>query len=252
MTKPNTYWWCRPQNSAKVAAKPIQIGESKIPLTTFARNIGVMLDVNVILDIQIKKVCQACLFWLRNIRQIKRCLTVESTQALVQSLVLSRLDCCNSLYHGLPKFQISNFSEFRALLPDSSHAPYIMNILSLFWCSYTGYPFLNVYNSKCSFWLLWLFKVLLHPTCLSNMLGPPLSGDWCNHALQQKLTGIVLFSIIGPRTWNTLPASLRGIIELTSFKKSLMKTILFAEAYSYYRWLCVCLNIVASVTITAP
>ena len=48
------------QNSDKVAAKPIQIGESKIPPTLSARNIGVMLDENMNLDIQIKKVCQAC------------------------------------------------------------------------------------------------------------------------------------------------------------------------------------------------
>ena len=66
-----------------------------------------------------------------------------------------------------------------------------------------------------------------------------------------KTYGDRAFSIIGPRTWNTLPASLRDINDLTSFKKSL-KTFLFAEAYSYYRWLCMCLNIVASVTITAP
>ena len=101
------------QNSDKVAAKPIRIGESKIPPTPSSRNIGVMFDENMNLDIQIKKVCQACLFWLRNIRQIKRCLTVESTQALVQSLVLSRLDYCNSLYHGLPKFQISKLQRIQ-------------------------------------------------------------------------------------------------------------------------------------------
>ena len=72
-----------------------------------------MLDENINLDILIKKVRQACLFWLRNIRQIKRCLTVESTQALVQSLVLSQLDYCNSLYHGFPKFQISKLQRIR-------------------------------------------------------------------------------------------------------------------------------------------
>ena len=41
------------------------------------------------------------------------------------------------------------------------------------------------------------------------------------------------FSIVGLSTWNTLPAPLRGINDLTSFKKSL-KTFLFAAAYSYY------------------
>ena len=43
------------RNSDKVAAKPIQIGESKIPPTPSARNIhvGVMFDENMNLDIQI-------------------------------------------------------------------------------------------------------------------------------------------------------------------------------------------------------
>ena len=44
-----------------------------------------------------------------------------------------------------------------------------------------------------------------------------------------QIYGDRAFFIIGPRTWNTLPASLRGINDLTSFKKSL-KTFLFAEA----------------------
>ena len=35
-----------------------------------------------------------------------------------------------------------------------------------------------------------------------------------------KTYGDRAFSIIGPRTWNTLPASLRGINDLTSLKKS--------------------------------
>ena len=49
-----------------------------------------------------------------------------------------------------------------------------------------------------------------------------------------KTYGDRAFCIMGPRTWNTLPASLRGINDLTSFKKFL-KMFLFAEAYSYYR-----------------
>ena len=139
------------QNSGKVAAKPIQIGESKIPPTPSTRNIGIMFDENMNLDIQIKKVCQACLFWLRNIRKIKRCLTVEFTKAPVQSLVLSRLNYCNSLYHGLPKFQISKLqriqnSSVRLITCTPYHEHIKPVLMQLHWL-----PVLNEYNLKCFF-----------------------------------------------------------------------------------------------------
>ena len=47
------------------------------------------------------------LFWLRNIRRVRRCLTLTATQLLVQALVLSRLDYCDALLLGLPQGHIS-------------------------------------------------------------------------------------------------------------------------------------------------
>ena len=94
-------------NSAKITAQPIRIGEATITPTPSARNIGVMVDDMLTMADHIKKVCQMCHLWLRNIRRIRPSLTVKSTHQLVQSLVLSRLDYCNYILHGLPKGQIA-------------------------------------------------------------------------------------------------------------------------------------------------
>ena len=41
---------------------------------------------------------QSCLFHLRRIRQVKRCMNERSLRVLIQALVISRLDYCNSIH----------------------------------------------------------------------------------------------------------------------------------------------------------
>ena len=50
---------------------------------------------------RIQAVAHSCRFMLYNIRRVRPCLTQEAAQVLIQALVISRLDYCNSLA-GLP------------------------------------------------------------------------------------------------------------------------------------------------------
>ncbi|KAF7704303.1 hypothetical protein HF521_021375 [Silurus meridionalis] len=50
----------------------------------------------------IANVARSCRFLLYNIRRIRPFLSIQAAQLLVQSLVISRLDYCNSLLAGLP------------------------------------------------------------------------------------------------------------------------------------------------------
>ena len=50
----------------------------------------------------ISTVNKSCFFHLRRIRQIKRCLNEKCLRTLVQALVISRLDYCNSILINLP------------------------------------------------------------------------------------------------------------------------------------------------------
>ena len=67
-----------------------------------ARNLGVVLDNQLCCTANITAVARSCRFALYNIRRIRPFLTREAAQLLVQSLVISRLDYCNSLLAGLP------------------------------------------------------------------------------------------------------------------------------------------------------
>ncbi|XP_061107205.1 uncharacterized protein LOC133134804 [Conger conger] len=67
-----------------------------------AKNLGMTLDNCLTLASQVSSTARTCRFFLYNIRRIRHLLTEKATQLLVQALVISRLDYCNSLLAGLP------------------------------------------------------------------------------------------------------------------------------------------------------
>jgi len=70
--------------------------------TPTARNLGVTLDSQLSLTASITATARSCRYMLHNIRRIRPLLTQKAAQALVQALVISHLDYCNSLLAGLP------------------------------------------------------------------------------------------------------------------------------------------------------
>ncbi|KAI4875089.1 hypothetical protein NFI96_025166, partial [Prochilodus magdalenae] len=80
----------------------ISFGNSLIAPTEDARSLGVILDGQLSFSAHIANLTRSCRFLLYNIRRIRPFLSQEATQLLVQSLVISRLDYCNSLLAGLP------------------------------------------------------------------------------------------------------------------------------------------------------
>ncbi|KAK3507292.1 hypothetical protein QTP70_013547 [Hemibagrus guttatus] len=80
----------------------ISLSNSMISPTAFARNLGVTMDNQLSFSSHVTNVTRSCRFLLYNIRRIRPFLSTQATQVLVQSLVISRLDYCNSLLAGLP------------------------------------------------------------------------------------------------------------------------------------------------------
>ncbi|KAK3516053.1 hypothetical protein QTP70_004001 [Hemibagrus guttatus] len=80
----------------------ISLSNSMISPTASARNLGVTMDNQLSFSSPVTNVTRSCRFLLYNIRRIWPFLSTQATQVLVQSLVISRLDYCNSLLAGLP------------------------------------------------------------------------------------------------------------------------------------------------------
>ncbi|KAK3517370.1 hypothetical protein QTP70_004692 [Hemibagrus guttatus] len=80
----------------------ISLSNSMISPAASARNLGVTMDNQLSFSSHVTNVTRSCRFLLYNIRRIRPFLSTQATQVLVQSLVISRLDYCNSLLAGLP------------------------------------------------------------------------------------------------------------------------------------------------------
>ena len=77
-----------------------------IAISNKAKNLGVILDNTFSMEHQINAVVKAMYFEIRNISRMKSVLSYGSVKTLVTSLVLSRLDFCNSLLAGITEQKI--------------------------------------------------------------------------------------------------------------------------------------------------
>ena len=64
-------------------------------------NLGVHLDGQLTMKVHVQRICQTSFYQLRQLRSVRRSLSVNACTALVHAFVTSRLDYCNSLPAGI-------------------------------------------------------------------------------------------------------------------------------------------------------
>ena len=92
------------QHCSRPETNHLQVSNERIQPSTSARNISMIFDQHMSREQLVVSVCKVCFFHLRNISKIRNCLSKSDTEILVHALITSRLDNCNSLLFGLPKF----------------------------------------------------------------------------------------------------------------------------------------------------
>ena len=107
---------------------PTQLLGNSISLTDTVKNLGVTFDSGNTFTSHITKVCRACYYHLKDLRRIRKFLSVETAALLANSVISSRLDYCNSLLYGVSKYNVAKpkrfkmtFAKFVVRLDRTSH-----------------------------------------------------------------------------------------------------------------------------------
>ena len=80
----------------------MRAGSGAIDPATVVRNLGVIIDAELSMCEHVSRVAQVCFCHMRRLLTMRARLGRDVTLKLVTSLLLSRLDYCNSVLAGLP------------------------------------------------------------------------------------------------------------------------------------------------------
>ena len=205
------------------------IGEQCIRFSDVIKNVGVLLDNQLLMRNQVNKVVSYSYKLLNDIRKIRPILSMKHTEMLVHSVVTSRLDYCNSLYINLDAnntFKLQKVQNYaaRVVVRQRKRQSARPILHTLHW--------LNI-KLRVIFKILLLTYKSIVGQCSSNLSFQYKSYN-CrpDDFLKLELTfaktnyGKRTFCYTAPRLWNSLPIAIRSSTSVESFKCSL-KTFLF-------------------------
>ena len=209
----------------------IGIAGCDIQLSDSVRNLRVIIGSRLSFDEHVSSVCRSCYFHKKAFRQILHSLTIDTSEKIARSIVMSRLDYCNSVLYGTSKSNLKKLKRIQNsldrlvhILPSRSSCQPLLKELS--WLSFEKR--LN-------------FKIALLTFKCRNGCAPKYLSDLITNYVpvrSLRSSDSMLLTVNRLRTetarrsfsaavlevWNKLPIELRQTI--SSFKSKL-KTILF-------------------------
>jgi hypothetical protein len=221
----------------------LKIGNAIIQSSTSVKVLGVTLGAKLNFQEFISNKIRVCNFHLRNLRNVKSCLPQDSRILLVNNLILSNLDYCNSILACLPECQIYPLQKIL-----NKAVRFIFNLRYFEHISPFLYKlhFLPI-NFRIRFKLcLIAYKIIIGsaPMYLSNAfelfkpnttinLRPGAGRDelMLKISLQERKKTTLYSKII--IEWNNLPLEIRKINNIIHFKTQL-KTHFFRKAFAEF------------------
>ena len=227
-----------PQQLAKVSTSGIMIGDDFIKSVDSVRNLGAFFDNNLSMKHHINEKCKQAYRQLYRLQNIRNLLNTDATQTLIHAFVTSHLDYSNSLLVDLPKCDIDKLQSVQnsavKLIYNKAKYDHVTPLL-------IDAHWLPVASRTVFKTLLFVFKCIhnMAPAYLQDMITLVSYENYNLRSVENKKLkphktsrkfGRRSFRSAGPRYWNDLPADIRQIDNLNTFK-SRLKTHMFKKAY---------------------
>ena len=230
------------QQLAKVQHISIKIGDDIIENVPAVCNLGMHFDSELKHTVHINKLASSSFATLQNVARIRNHLDVPITKTIVQVLVISRLDYCNSLLLGIPKYNIDKLQRIQNMacriiykLPKYSHiTPFLFDA---HWLKIPQRIDLKILTLmyKCIHQLAppYLMELVIDekPIEETRILRSSSSGHLKTSISRISFVHNCAFQSQGPRKWNSLDIDIRNASNIMVFKSKL-KTHLFRQCYS--------------------
>ena len=205
---------------------------SFIKISSQVNNLGVLLDSTLTYSPHITSTIAQGYYHLRNLAGIRKFLSVEDLRTLVNSIVVAKVDNCNSLLYGISSYDSNKLQKFQnscaRLIYGKKKFDHVSGILrELHWLPSEARVHFKI--------LCYVFKCLhgLAPSYLSDLIVTRrVDGLYLDIPRSLTKIGERAFSRVGPRLWNALPNDVRLIENLDRFKSQL-KHLLFSSFTQY-------------------
>ena len=94
-------WLGTRQKLAMINITPLRIGRQTINPVDKVRDLGVTIDDELTMDAHVANVVRSCFYQLRQLRSVRRSLTIDARHTLVSAFIASRVDYCNAVLYGV-------------------------------------------------------------------------------------------------------------------------------------------------------
>src|SRR6218665_1409431 len=109
--KTQLIWLGMPQQLSKIDLASLTLKYPHFTFLTTVRDLGVALDQGLTFTQHINVLCCGCYYQLHQLKVISRSLTPSAASMLVLAFVVSHLNYCSTLYHGLPACRIGSLNK---------------------------------------------------------------------------------------------------------------------------------------------
>ena len=227
------------QQLSKIGEVSINIGRIQVHPVDHVRNLEYHIDQLLKNGPHINKLVSNLYLQLKSIYKICKKLDQKLWKIIIQAIIQSRLDYCNSLLLGTSDFQLHKLQQIQNMacrtVCNLRRYDHITNRMKdLHWLKIhqrihykVACLMFNCIRKSAPKYLMELILPVQQKQQLRSSLSDKCSSTYCKTTIAYNSS----FASAGPRIWNSLPPNIRKETKKRNFYR-LLKTYLFGQSYN--------------------